>query len=142
MSKDKTPTKNSQGYTFRDEASLRKIQAILRELQEPKNRVDLARSIGLSVRATQSYIKMLLAEKKRRIYIFDWHRQTNGGSPTAIYKTGNRRDKRRPVVLTARERSRERLKDPEYAIKQLNYRRLKRLRLTRDPLTSALFGAT
>lgn len=134
-------SKPNQGYAFTNEASLRKIDAILTALEQPKTRAELAEAVGLSIRAVQSYLKMLLAEETRRVHISDW-RPNSPGSPSAVYvaKPGGR-DKRKPRAMTAGERSKKRYRDAEFAITQAGLARVKRMKMARDPMTAAFFGA-
>jgi len=132
-------TRHNQGYAFRYSTSLRRLDRLLELLQVPMTRHELADAMGLSVRAVQAYLTMLLAEQDRRIHIGDW-RRASPGSPAPIYVAGPGKDKRKPRAFTASERSRKRYKCPEYAMDQMAINRAKRMRLQRDPLTAALFG--
>lgn len=133
-------SKPNQGYAFRYETSLRKVDAILAALEQPKTRGELADAVGLSVRAVQSYLAMLLDKKNQRIRIQDW-RPNSPGSPSAVYIAGAGRNKRKPRAMTAGERSKKRYQCAEFAIQQMHINRMKRMKLARDPLTAALFGA-
>lgn len=130
----------SQGYTFRRQASQAKMDRMLELLTAPMTRAELAERMHISVRSVQSYLKALLAESTRRIYVHDW-RPNSPGSPSAVYLCGNRPDKRRPRRMTAAECSRKRRNDADVAIDHIQRQRLKRIKPKRDAMTSAFFGA-
>lgn len=130
----------NQNYAFRYTSSLSKIDRILAALDKPRDRTELAGMVGLSVRATTSYLSALLDESERRLHIHDW-RRNSPGSPTPLYLAGAGKDKRKPRPMTGAERARKRRACPELAIDQIQRKRLARIKPRRDPLAAALFGA-
>lgn len=129
-----------QGYTFRYAPAADRMARILELLAKPHTRQQLAAATHIGVRGVQSYLTKLMAEEPRRIYVHDWQRNSPG-SPSAIYKLGNRRDKPKPAAVSGAERSRRRRRNPEEAIRQMKQQRLARHRPRRDKLVAAFFGA-
>lgn len=131
--------KQNLGYTFRNGASLAKLERILTVLAEPKTRSELCEIIGIGLRSLHPYLNHLMDPENRRVHICGW-RRNSPGSPSPLYLVGDLPDKRRPRAVTNAERLAKRRKDPEWAIDQRNIQRLEHMKPRRDKLTAALFG--
>ena len=132
-------TTKNQGYAFNKPASLARIERIIKLLETPMTKAELAAAAAISERGITSYVHHLLTERPRRIHIHDW-RPNSPGSPTMVLIAGNGTNKRRPPRMTPSERSLKRRKDPEVCLQQLMYKRAARRTPRRDALSAAMFG--
>lgn len=133
-------TKKFNGYTFSYGPSIARMDIVLKCLEQPRTRRELAEMTSVGVRAIQSYLSTLMAETPRRIHVCDWRKNTPG-SPSAVYRVGNKPDKARPPAETGAARARKRRKDAEYVIDNIYRQRAARIKPRRDAMTTALFGA-
>lgn len=120
-------------------ARLARIEALLRA--ESLTVLQLSERLHVSKKTAQTYKQHLAPH----LYIARWD-TSRPGQPAPAFAWGQRKDAKRPVPMTAKEkgaayRKRLRQKRPEAWIAKANRERAARLRPRRDALVAAFFGA-
>lgn len=134
-------SRSNNGYRFTRKAGVARLEKLLALLATPMTALELAEAMSADKRTINACIRELRSGDVLRVYVFDW-RQNCPGSPSPIYAAGPGPDKRKPRALTNHQKYKRYIaKNPEAAVRSMQRKRVVSMKLARDPLTAALFGA-